>query len=342
MRTLLVRLSSIGDVIHTLPALAALREAGHVTGWLVEPAGAGLLRGNPALDHLFVAPPRRAWRPGAALATLRSIRAAGFDAALDLAGLWKSAAWARLSGARRVVGFAGAWRREPASRLLLGETAAPPDAVGPHVVDKNLALLRTLGIEAVGTRRFPLPPLAAAAAGVEEWLASLTEGPIALLNPGGGWAGKLWPPEAFGALARRLRARGLVPLVSWGPGEEALAQRVVSAAAGDAVTTPATTLLELAALARRAAVVVACDTGPLHLACALGTPVVAVFGPTDPRRNGPFDPRDVIVRHVPACAPCYRRRCHTHDRIMADITVDEVARAVEQRLTAREERVRAV
>jgi len=324
-----VRLSAIGDVVHTLPVLAALKRAGHDVSWLVEPAARDVLVGQPLLDAAVVAPSARRFRLAPARATVRELRRQRFDVALDLQGLFKSASWARLSGARRVVGHARRARREPLSALLLHETApVPTEAV--HVIDKNLSLLRALGIEAIGTREFPLPPLPAVTGGDAGRA-------FALLNPGGGWAGKLWPAESFGALAQHVRAAGLASLVAWGPGERPLAERVVAASSGAAELAPPTSLLELVDLARRARLVVAADTGPLHLACAVGAPVVALFGPTDPARNGPFAPHDVVVRRVPSCAPCYRRGCTVHEGIMKTITVDEVARAVDARL-AREAR----
>jgi ADP-heptose:LPS heptosyltransferase len=213
--------------------------------------------------------------------------------------------------------------------------AQPESAV--HVIDKNLALLRALGVEAVGTRVFPLPSTSAQAPAVDAGLAALgvTGEALALLNPGGGWSSKLWPAERFGRLAAGLRARGLVPLVTWGPGEEALAQRVVAASDGAALRSFATTLLEYLELARRARLVVAADTGPMHLACALGRPVVALFGPTDPARNGPFAAADVVVRsRVPPCAPCHRRECETHAGVMDTIEIDDVLRAALRRLEA--------
>lgn len=330
MRVLLVRLSAIGDVVHTLPAAAALWRAGHEVGWLVEPAARSLVQGSPAVQRVHLAPAARRFSLRAAWAARAELRAARYDVALELQGLWKSAAWARLSGAA-VVGYARRFRREPASALLLGERRALPDGL-PHVIDKNLALLQALGVSAVGAREFPLPPLEEAAARIERELAALRLGPFVLLNPGGGWPGKLWPAESFGELARRLAARGLPSLVAWGPGEEALAARVVAASGGAARASFATTLLELTALARRARVVVSADTGPLHLACAVGAPVVGLFGPTDPARNGPFSPADVVVRRVPACAPCHRRACPTHAGVMAGIAVDEVGEAVAERL----------
>ncbi|HEX6739188.1 MAG TPA: glycosyltransferase family 9 protein, partial [Vicinamibacteria bacterium] len=129
-----------------------------------------------------------------------------------------------------------------------------------------------------------------------------------------------------------LRERGLATLVAWGPGEEGLADRVVAASEGLARKAPPTSLLELAELARRARLAVAADTGPLHLACAVRAPVVGLFGPTDPARNGPFSRRDVVVRRTPLCSPCHRRRCRVHEGVMEAITVEEVVRGLDRRL----------
>ena len=336
-----MRLSSIGDVVHTLPALAALHRHGWEADWLVEPPSRVLLDENPLLVQVQSAPSRKAFGWGKALATVRALRSRRYDAALDFQGLWKSAAWARTSGARRVIGWERGSRREPSSLLLIGEPV--PRAGGGHVIDKNLALLRPLGIEAVGLREFPLPLSAEAVARVDAGLAALGGGEIAVLNPGGGWASKLWTAERHGELAKGLRALGLLPLVSWGPGEEALADRVVAASGGAARRSFPTTLLDYAEIARRARLVVAADTGPLHLACAVGAPVVALFGPTDPARNGPFAAEDVVIRRMPPCAPCYSRSCLRHAGVMDGIAVAEVLAAAERRLArAREAGSRAV
>jgi len=332
VRALLVRLSSIGDVVHTLPALAALHRHGWEAGWLVEPPSRALLEENPLLGQVIAAPSRKAFGWGRALGAVRALRAQRYDAALDFQGLWKSVAWARLSGAPRVVGWERASRREPASSLLVTESVVRSG--GGHVIDKNLALLRPLGIEAVGLREFPLPFSAEAVARVDAGLPDSGEDGLAVLNPGGGWASKLWPAERFGELAKGLRDLGLWPLVSWGPGEEALAQRVVGASGGAAVCSFPTTLLDYVEIARRARLVVAADTGPLHLACAVGTPVVALFGPTDPARNGPFAPDDAVVRRTPPCAPCYSRTCTRHAGVMSGIAVAEVLAAAQRRLAA--------
>jgi lipopolysaccharide heptosyltransferase I len=331
VKTLVVRLSAIGDVVHTLPALAALKRRGHEVHWIIEPAARPLVEGNPAVARVVPAPPARIAAVGRVRACARELRKARYDTALDMQGLWKSAVWARAAGARHVAGFAGPWRREPLSEMLLGTRVhlAPEP---PHVIDKNLALLRVLDIEAVGTREFPLPPGGEEERRVLAEIASRGWRDLAILNPGGGWASKLWPPSSYGAVAQGLAARGLTPVVTWGPGEEKLADEVVAASAGRAQRCFPTSLLEFAALARRARLTLAADTGPLHLACAVGAPVVGIFGPTDPARNGPFSPDDVVVRRLPLCAPCHRRRCWIHEGVMKAVPAAQVLAAADRRL----------
>jgi len=331
LNALVVRLSAIGDVVHTLPVAAALRREGFRVDWAVEPLSRVLLDGNPAVDTVVGVPSSRRFRFDEARSAAATLRRARYDVALDLQGLWKSAGWARVSGARRVVGYGRTWRREPASALLVTETIALPETA-VHVIDKNLALLRGLGIDAVGIREFPLPETSAESARVARELGAAGFRDFVVLNPGGGWASKLWPAERFGALAARLRERGLRSIVTWGPGEEALADRVVAASDGAAQRSFPTTLLEYVEIARRARLVVAADTGTLHLACAISTPVVGLFGPTDPQRNGPFAAADRTLRRVPPCAPCHRRVCATHHGIMDGIEVEEVLVAVDGRL----------
>jgi heptosyltransferase-1 len=277
------------------------------------------------------APAARAFRLSSAWATRGALRRERYDVALEAQGLWKSAAWARLSGAARVVGWERRFRREPASALLLGETRAVPESA-LHVIDKNLSLLEAVGIRALGRRQFPLPASPAGSARVDAELGALGLGRFALLLPGGGWRNKLWPAERHGALARALAERGLPALVAWGPGERALAERVAAGSDGAARPCFETTLLELAEVARRAAVVVGADTGPLHLACAVRAPAVGLYGPTDPARNGPFAPADEVVRVTPPCAPCHKRSCGTHDRVMEELPVEAALAAVERRL----------
>jgi lipopolysaccharide heptosyltransferase I len=165
--------------------------------------------------------------------------------------------------------------------------------------------------------------------------------PFAALNPGAAWPNKRWPADRFGALAQHLHARhGWPSIVTWGPGEEGLAAEVVATAnaggAPVAAAAPPTDLGELLALLAGAGLVVAGDTGPLHLAAALGTPVVGLYGPTDPARNGPWSPADVTVSRTAACHCPYERRCHAARWCLEDVPVDEVAAAVDRRLAARD------
>ena len=331
MKALIVRMSSIGDVVHVLPALAALRHHGWDAGWLVETPAVALLERNAAVLRTHFLPRAQTLTLGAVRRAAAELRLEKYDAALDFQGLWKSALWARFAGTPRLVGFASAWRREPLSSLLIREGASPTsEAV--HVIDKNLALLRALGIDEVGLREFPLPVSEAEAVTVRQGLKSLRIGGFVVLNPGGGWASKLWPPEGYGTVARALRERGLDALVTWGPGEQALADRVVRASDGAAVRCFPTTLLEYIELCRETRLVIAADTGPLHVACAVGAPVLGLYGPTDPERNGPFSPDDRVVRRVPLCSPCHRRRCRVHDGVMKAITPTEVVRTIDARL----------
>jgi ADP-heptose:LPS heptosyltransferase len=343
LKALLLRLSAIGDIVHALPMLSALHRHGWQVGWLAEPPGRALLDGHPYLWHVAAAPSARRFSAATARAAVRELRARRYDLALDVQGLWKSAAWGRLSGARRLVGYAGAARVEPLSSVLLHE-GMPAPAQTVHVIDENLALLRAAGIEAVGTREFAFPDTRAQAQEVEAALgaAGVAPGTFAILNAAGGWPEKLWPAEGYGAVARGLRERGLVPLVTWGPGEEALADRVVATSGGAARRCFPTDLRQFLELARRARVMVAADTGPLHIACALGTRVVGIYGPTDPARNGPFSAEDVVVRRHGPADPRHRGRLRVAPQDLAAIPPDEVLAAVDRRLARAAGRAHAV
>ena len=154
-----------------------------------------------------------------------------------------------------------------------------------------------------------------------------------MINPGAAWPNKRWPAERFGAVARHLRARhGWPSIVAWGPGEEDLARAVVAAADGAAALAPATSLGELLAIVGAAGLVVSGDTGPLHLAAALGTPIVGIYGPTDPARNGPWSPADVTLSRNRACACHHQRRCTAAAWCLDELAVDEVSAAVDRRL----------
>jgi len=334
-RVALVKLSSLGDVVHALPLAATLRAARPAARltWIVERREAAILREHPALDEVIVVD-TRGWRrapsAGALAAALRDVRAlrrrlaaARFDVAIDAQGLIKSGLLLAATRARVRVGFARAVAREPLSALFATTHVTPPPAAA-HVVDQYLTLLGALGIT---DRRheFRLPSSSSAETRVDEWLAAAGIKPrrrLAILNPGAGRADKRWPIGQFATLARRLVDDGGAQVViTWGPGEEDLARGVAGAAAavGTGVTlAPPTDLDTLLALLRRASVVVAGDTGPLHLAAALGTPCVGLFGPTSPVRNGPYGDA--------------HRALTSADRRMASLAAEAVLPVVLERL----------
>ncbi|MBP8273983.1 MAG: lipopolysaccharide heptosyltransferase I [Acidobacteria bacterium] len=326
---LIVRLGSLGDLIHTLPAVAALRRA-HPDAridWLVEAPHRQLLTLVPILSNIVVLRDRSA---SAWMQARRELRARRYDVALDFQGLIKSAALARLSGARSVIGFDRAALREPAARFFYTRTAQVGE--GRHVIAKNLALVSAV-LERVETAMdFPMRDIessaldALRAQGIEKF---------ALVNPGAAWPNKRWPAERFGEIARALSdTHGLTPVVLWGPGERALAESVVTASGGAGVIAPETQLPDLVALSRAASFMISGDTGPLHIACATGTPTVSLFGPTDAKRNGPWDARDVVLSRYDTCPCHYKRQCQQPASwCLPEITVAQVLDAVRTRLS---------
>jgi heptosyltransferase-1 len=255
-------------------------------------------------------------------------------------GLIKSAVLARASGARRVIGFAAGHLREPHARFFYSETCPPLEAIAPgavprrHVVDKNLSVLPLLDAPVPARPAFPIDvPLSPALDTVRQGLAARGVAEFVLINPGAAWPNKRWPADRFGAVAAALRAtRGLASVVSWGPAEEALAHAVVSASNGAAMAAPPTGIGDLLAIAREARLVVSGDTGPLHLAGGVGTPIVALFGPTDPGRNGPWAEADISLSRFDECVCHYERRCRRDRPCIEDISVEDLLGAIERRL----------
>ncbi len=327
-RILIVRLGSLGDIVHALPAAAALRRAAPQAriDWLVDAQHRELVDLVPIIDEAVVL---RSRTLGGWLDVARLLRARRYDVAIDLQGLLKSAVLARASGARRVLGFSIWHLRERTARPFYSETAAPDSA--EHVVRKNLALVAALGVAA---ERLEFPLARRDSAALEEVRRAAAGAPFALVNPGAAWPNKRWPPDRFGALAEILPSRfGLMPFVLWGPGEEALARAVADASGGIAVVAPRTSISDLVELAREASLMVSGDTGPIHLAAAVGTPVVGLYGPTSPARNGPWSPADVCLSRFEGCHCHHQRRCTARAWCLEDITVAEVAAAVERRLS---------
>jgi heptosyltransferase-1 len=279
----------------------------------------------PGIDSRIAVNTRR---PARTFATIRDLRRVGYTAAIDLQGLLKSAVLARAARAERTIGFTTAHLREPTAAPFYTHRIDPER--GAHVIFKNLALLEPLGSR--DTRvAFPLEiPYSAVSDGVS---GRFDDAPYAVINPGAAWPNKRWPADRFGALAAGIRDRfGMRSLVLWGPGEQMLADSVAGASNGAAEPAPATSITDLFAIARRARVLVSGDTGPLHIGGAVGTPLVALFGPTLAGRNGPWSAADIVISRTDSCSCLYRRRCRRRAACIDDIQLAEVLDAVGRRL----------
>jgi heptosyltransferase I len=332
-RFLIVRLGSLGDVVHGIPVAAALRHEYPTSriDWLVDPRYVELLNLVVGLDRRIGVDPRAVTRGPARRRfrqTLHELRDTGYDAAIDLQGLLKSAMLARSIRAHQTIGFPRRHLREPLARLFY--TDAPDPGLATHVIYKNLALLAPLHVTDLRVR-FPLEiPRTATYAQI----ISRFEGRnYAIVNPGAAWPNKRWPAVRFGAVAAAIeREFGWRSLVLWGPGEQELAQAVVAGSDGAADISPPTTITDLVGLARDARLMISGDTGPLHIAGAVNTPIVALYGPTRPDRNGPWGLSDVSVSRVQQCSCVYQRKCRKSEHCIDDISVAEVISAVERRV----------
>jgi heptosyltransferase I len=337
-RFLIVRLGALGDVVHAIPVAAALRRSipSAQIDWLVSAKHGEILDLVTVIDRAIVVNDRDRSSGGAPLwQAVAELRRNRYEVVLDLQGLIKSALLARLSGAPRIIGFTSSYARESLARMFYSESYDPgrgglyDPRETRHVVRINLGLLTRLGIDAAA----PEFPFADVSSDVARWATERTRGRYALLNPGAAWPNKRWPADCFGHVAIDLRDRhGLTAVVLWGPGEEPLAQSVVDAAGGAALLSPKTTIADLVALARGAALMISGDTGPTHVAAAVGTPLVSIFGPTRAVRNGPLVDRDIAVSRDAACQCHHLRRCKLDRMCLLDIDVSEVIDAVDRRL----------
>lgn len=345
-RLLIVRLSAMGDVIHTLPAAQALREAfpQAMIGWLIEERWAELLcaPGTPRRGLCSAQRPLVNWVHAVKLRTWRKslftipalqqiakvwndVRSTRYDIAVDLQGALRSAVLARWSGACLVYG-ASEPRESPASLCY----NRPVIACGTHVIEQNLSVAagvigKTISMPQI---EFPYDPIAE-----NKICQQLTQDNVreyVILNPGAGWGAKRWPAECYGEVARHLASDGFCPLVNYGPDEEHLAEEVVASSAGAAKPIKLS-ISELIALTKRAKLFIGGDTGPMHLAAALRVPVVAIFGPTNPARNGPYGTRSVILRN--STSPTTHARRSQPDEAMLEITVRVVVDAAHSLLS---------
>jgi lipopolysaccharide heptosyltransferase I len=310
-RILVVRLSAMGDIIHGMPAIAALRRTKPELqiGWLIEERWAELLCSRmterlvqrsqlkPLADWIHVANFTR-WRQALSSAgtwrevrsCMREVRAMKYDLALDFQGSIRSALASRASGASVRVG--SSQPREAPAAMLYTRAIEPAEM---HVVEQALSLASSVSGEDLEYIEPPFPLDPTHEAWAADFIAKLDGKLFVIMNPGAGWGAKCWPAESFGEVAHSLAERRLTVVVNHGPGEEQLAEAVRASSGGVALPLKCS-VGELIALTRRAALFIGGDTGPMHLAAALRVPVVALFGPTRPERNGPFGTRSVVLR----------------------------------------------
>jgi heptosyltransferase I len=343
-RLLIVRLGSMGDIIHTLPAITALRRAfpDATLGWIVEECWAELLctlpeprsgprsPRRPLVDRVHTVN-TKTWRRSLfstqtweqIAAGLSELRAQQYEVAVDFQGAARSAVLARWSGAPVIYGAAQP-RENVASMFYTRQVIVR----GSHVVEQNFSLAEAAARLPLEMPKIDFPRDPTVEKKSEDRLQQ-NVGDFVLLNPGAGWGAKQWPAERYGEVARQLAEDGVKCLINFGPGEESLMRAVESASSGTAKGM-AGSLTELIALTRRARLFIGGDTGPMHLAAALGIPVVAIFGPTNPERNGPFGIRSIVLRS-PASPTTHSHRAQP-DPGMLEINPDEVVAAARKLL----------
>jgi lipopolysaccharide heptosyltransferase I len=327
-RFLVVRLSSLGDIVHTFPAVAALRATFPSTEivWLTHPRWKLLVETSGLASQIWTVETRSF---ASVRETIRQIRKANFSVAIDYQGLWKSASLPFLSRVSRRIGFSSETIREFGVPLLYTERVR---ASATHIAEQNGELALSAGArDPVAKFNLRVPEQGVSA--IRDFLRANSLDRYIVLSPGGGWRSKCWPAQRFGALCHRIHSSlGLRCVINYGPGEEALASAVQSASGDGAPLLYNGDLSSLMALLRNAVCIVGGDTGPLHLAVALGTPAVAIFGPTNPARNGPYPPGDIVIR-ASNVVTTHAREEDTHPSLLS-IEVDAVFEAVCRRIGA--------
>jgi heptosyltransferase I len=333
---LVIRLSSIGDIVHALPAVSALGETfpGSEITWAVETRYASLLDGNPIVRRL-VKLDTLGWRKrpvsprtlAELVGSIRSLREHVFDAVIDFQGLVKSGFLSRLCRSRMRIGFSRPWLKESAAGFFYTRQVRAERR--KHAIEENLAL-----VEALGARcrrwQFPLARSEADDSYAGAALLKLGIRDFILMNPGGGWRAKRWAPSNYADLIRRLEPEiSSHFILSGSPGEEDEIGQILRTAGSSRACYLPTTIRQFIELARRAKLFIGGDTGPLHLAAALGIPIVALYGPTDPARNGPFSPADIVLAND---EPVNHTRRGKQAHFLSGISVEEVAGAVRRRL----------
>lgn len=341
MEILIVKTSAIGDVTHTLPALNALRKKypqARIT-WLVEEAAADVVIGHAALDHVLVSR-RKKWTrellgPGffktfqKIISFVRELRAIRYDLLIDFQGLLKSGILVGLARAERKVGFGRGMDHAEGSYIFLNEKIPAVD-MDIHALDREMMLLKAIGVESEKIEfGFPI--------GVKDRSVIVSkllengidsDASVAAINPPATWPTKLWDNDKFAEVAQNLLDKGFKVVFTGGPTDRTAIDDMINKHQLQAVNFAGeTTLKELAALYERAELLVTTDTGPMHIAAAVGTPVVAIFGPTAPWRTGPYGKGHQIVRAEIDCSPCLKKECATKE-CMHVIDADRILGAV--------------
>ena len=335
-KVLIVRLGALGDILHALPAQQLLhtRLPGATIDWLAEPRFIPLLRCAPGIRKAWPLDLRR-WKSDSSdapgfIRLIESLRKERFDMVVDFQGLLKSAVLARIVGPGQVVGFKAERFKEKGTGWLYTHREKGESDLSQHVIDGNLGLIKRF---CGGNNATPLVPFDIPREDQEYVKHRLSDFEIrnpVLLNPGAGWVTKRWPASEFGWLARTIVERlGLPVVVTYGPGEQGLVEELRQEAEVDLLAFP-TTITQLAALCRVSRLMVAGDSGPLHLAVSIGTPVVAILGPTATGRNGPYPKADIVVKRDLPCSNSYKRVCSQF--ICMDIPGETVFQAVQRRL----------
>lgn len=348
---LIVKLSALGDVVHTLPALNALRRhyPNAQISWLVEPAARDILADHSALDHVLVWQRRdveaalttgrwlTAWRVFNGLR--RQVRRERYDLIIDFQGLFKSGLWVGLARGGRKVGFGRGMERSAEGGHVFLNEPVPALSMDIHALDRNLRLLEAIGIPPEPAEyKFPVggPARAQLESQLREWnIAAAAR--IVAIHPMTRWPTKLWLNDRFAMVADRLIADGLKVVFTGGPADQAALDEIANQ-----MKSPMRRLDHrgglklLAALHERACAVVSTDTGPMHIAAALGTPVVALFGPTSPHRTGPYGEQHIVLRAGVPCSPCFSKSCKTKVvepmACMKLLTTDAVIEAVQRQI----------
>ena len=332
LRILITRLSHIGDCILTLPLVNAIRKKhpDAFIAWAVESPTEQLLENHPEIDHIIHIPKSWMSSPAAWKNVRRDLRCEDFDIAIDPQGLTKSAMLGWLTGAPRRIGIKGRWGRElsPWLNNTLVETSSD------HVVDRSLELLSKLDIQSPQVE-FNLLANADSNQKINQWLSNHQLQSFVVINPGASWRSKRWENDRFGTVANHLyQQHNLRTVITWaGDEEKAMAQQIFRLNQRGSVFALPTKLNELAGLLARAQFFVGCDTGPMHIATAVGTPCVGLYGTTRPQDSGAYGPQNVAVQKWHQSGSCKKRRAANNDA-MRDIMATDVNAACDQMIAA--------